>query len=125
GRRPGRVAGAGRPRGMRLPDLRRVWLAAWGRHGAARGQDAVRWWAYLAVLAHPMGGDRTQRILVTRWVPGAELLPMNGQIYGREIRRVTLPADPADWPAPPPCPVGSPGTGTQLAWKSPWNCRWK
>src|SRR5437764_1075180 len=94
----GLFAGGGRPRGVQLPDLRRFWLAAWGRHSDARGEDAVRWWAYLAVYGQPIGGgDRASRILVTRWVPGNELLPEHGERYGKQVRRVLLPADPAGW----------------------------
>jgi hypothetical protein len=51
-----------------------------------------------------IGGRRASRILVTRWVPGNELLPEHGERYGKRVRRVLLPADLARWPAPPLAP---------------------
>jgi hypothetical protein len=112
---------SGLPAGVHVADARQAWLACWGRAAAASGGEPgeigymPRWWAYVCLLGQAVGaeeggGRRTERVLVTRWIPGSEVLPAHGHRYGRRVRRVVLAASVSAWPCPPVAP------GDRLWW---------
>lgn len=86
--RPPHVRALVSPRG-------RVLLCSWGRAGAGD------WWACIAAVARIERPDPDNPTLVmqTGWVPATGVRPHGSDDY-RNVPRVELPPDPADWPAP-------------------------